>query len=173
MKSSQSREAPTLILVPRSFASLVRARELAASRGQSEGLSNGLGSDLYGHALTGRRRNGLPSFAQAFDVKPNGLSHLVGTLVGRGTGSDYTREVGTVGRIVGRLTAFDHDQIAAHACPPFGDSSVPPVSFLSPACLKMLASVLGCSSSLGFPATVTTPGFVGCRYCRCDPRVRV
>jgi hypothetical protein len=114
-----------------------------------------------------------PSFTQAFDVKPNRLSHLIGTLVGRGTGCDNTREVGTVGRVVGRLTAFNHDQIAAHVCPPFEDSSVLPVSFLSPACLKMLASVLGCSSSLGFPATVTTPGFVGCRYCRCDPRVRV
>jgi hypothetical protein len=90
-------QTPTLTLVPRSFASLLRAREFAASRGQLQCLSKGSGSDLYGHALTGRRRNGLPSFTQAFDVKPNRLSHLIGTLLGRGTGSDNTREVGTVG----------------------------------------------------------------------------
>src|SRR6188472_1168487 len=141
--------------------------------GSLRGRSKRSDSDLDGHAPTGRRRNGLPSFTQAFDVKPNRLSHLISTLLGRGTRSDNTREIGTVGRIVSRLTALDHDQIAAHACRPFENSPVPPVSFLSPACLKMLASVLGCSSSLGFPATVTTPGFVGCRYCRCDPRVRV
>jgi hypothetical protein len=64
----------------------------------SEGvLSKRSGSDLDGHAPTSRRRNGLSSFTQAFDVKPNRLSHLIGTLVGGGAGSDNAREVGTVG----------------------------------------------------------------------------
>jgi hypothetical protein len=76
---------------------LLRDTEPAASRGQSQGLSKGSGSDLYSHASTGRRRNRLASLTQTFDVKPNRLSHFVGTLVGCGTGSHNAREVGTVG----------------------------------------------------------------------------
>jgi hypothetical protein len=43
-------------------------------------------------------------------------------------------------------------------------------SFVNPACLRMLPSVPGATSSLGLPATVTRPGLVGCRYWRWLPR---
>lgn len=41
-----------------------------------------------------------------------------------------------------------------------------------PACLRMLRSVPIGTSVLGLPATVTVPGFVGCRYWRWLPLVR-
>ena len=43
--------------------------------------------------------------------------------------------------------------------------------FFQPACLKTLFNVPGGRSSLGFPATVTRPGFVVCLNCRWLPLV--
>ena len=43
--------------------------------------------------------------------------------------------------------------------------------FFSSDCLKILFNVPGARSSLGFPATVTRPGFEGCLNCLWLPRV--
>src|SRR5207244_13313744 len=52
------------------------------------------------------------------------------------------------------------------------DARLPHVSSLRPACLSMAFIVPGGTSSRGLSATVTTPGLLGCLYCRWLPRVR-
>jgi hypothetical protein len=58
-------------------------------------------------------------------------------------------------RTVGE-SSFDYDSVSHNA-------------HFRPACLRMLFSVLGASSSLPWPETVTRPDFDGCLYCRCPP----
>jgi hypothetical protein len=78
-----------------------------------------------------------------------------------GARGNTTRKIGHItGKIVFRL--FNYDRVA-HISP----------HFLSPACLRILFSVPGAKSSLGFPATVTRPSFVACLNCLWLPRVAI
>src|SRR5829696_8702748 len=107
--------------------------------------------------------HGLTAFTEAFDVERDRLAHLALALLQRRARRDTAGKVGRVRRVVGVITALDHDQIA-----PLGHRSCSG----SPACLTMLAQVFGCSVSDGLPAIMTSPGRSACLYCRCLPRVR-
>jgi len=88
--------------------------------------------------------------AHSFEVELNGFAHIALNFFPRATGGDTSRQVRGIGRIA-RVGFLDNNQVFFH--------------FLSPACLRMLLSVPGASSSLRFPGTVTSPFFVGCRNC--------
>ena len=122
-------------------------------------LSAGLGRDLdvLHRARWGRDR--ITIFTHALEMKLDGFTNLSLHFVDGGTGGYATWEVWNVGReIWSRI--FDNDGIA-HDSP----------HFLKPACLRMLFSVPGASSSPGFPGTVTRPDFVGCLNWRWLPRI--
>jgi len=120
---------------------------------------------------TGRRASGLDViadatgfgygqtvFAQPVDVKPDSRANLSFDFFNGRAGGHAAWKVWNVCRIVVRRLLDDdcvlHD---SHS--------------LSCACLRMLFSVPGARSSLGFPATVTRPFFVGCLNCRWLPLV--
>jgi hypothetical protein len=93
----------------------------------------------FGHGLAGITETG--------PVKLNRVAHS-GLDLGPGRSSgNAAREIGRVGRQPGRCGLHD-DQVA--------------LGHFSPACWRTLFSVPGASSSLGFPASVTSPGFSGC-----------
>jgi hypothetical protein len=64
--------------------------------------ADGLGGDFYRGSSTGRGRDRLTGFTQAFDVKGDRILHLSRALVDSGTGSHDTCEVRAVGGVVGR-----------------------------------------------------------------------
>jgi hypothetical protein len=89
-------------------------------------------------------------------MQRNCALHLSLDFVARVAGGDAT------GKIWG---------ICREASPrPFDDNQV--FHGFNPACLRTLFNVPGATSSPGFPATVTRPGFVACLNCRCEPRCR-
>ena len=142
--------------------SSMRWRTRAAGDG-GPALSRALGGDVDvgGGDLRGLG-HGLAALLEPFDVEGDGVAHLGFDVLARGAGGDAARQVGRVGGVVGAVAALDHDQVS-----PLGHRS----SF-NPACLTMLAQVLGCKVSDGLPAIVTRPGRSGCRYWRWLPRVR-
>src|SRR5688572_8547588 len=85
-------------------------------------------------------------------------THACLRLLWRGAGSDAPRQIGRVRREIGS-DLLDDDQEAAHQ------------GSFSWAWSRILFSVPGARSSLGCPATVTRPGFVGCLNCMWLPRV--
>ena len=90
--------------------------------------------------------NGLAGITEAGDVKLNRVAHPSLDL-GLGCPSGNTaREIRRVGRQPGRRGLHDDQVTLGH---------------FSPACLRTLFSVPDASSSLGFPASVTSPGFSG------------
>ncbi len=60
-----------------------------------------------------------------------------------------TRQIGDVSAPA-RVTLFNNDHVFHWR------------TYLSPACFRMLSSVPGGMSTLGFPDTVTVPGLLGC-----------
>ena len=103
----------------------------------------------FGHWLAG--------ITETSQVKLNRVAHSGFDLgLGRSSGN-AAREIRRAGRQPGRCGLHD-DQVA--------------LGHFSPACLRTLFSVPGASSSLGFPASVSSRGFSGCLYCRSLPRVR-
>ena len=98
--------------------------------------------------------------AKAFNVKRDRLADQALDLFDAISSHSDARELGRVGRVT-RLAAFNDDRITAHVLGP-----------LNPACQKMLASVPGRNSALGFPATVTVPGLLGWRNWRWLPVCR-
>src|SRR3990172_408082 len=97
--------------------------------------------------------------AHAFKVELDGLSNeLLRFRHGLRCGHAAWK-VRHVGSVVA-FALFDHDRIAHRR------------SYrLSPDCLRILLNSPGGKSSLGFPATVTRPGLVGCLNSRWLPRV--
>lgn len=91
----------------------------------------------------------MPVFAKTFDVKldrfTNELQHFFARF-GRSDAAWKIRHVSSEGA----LAFLDYDHVL-HGLP----------HFLSPACLRALLKVPGGISTLGLPATVTVPGFVG------------
>ncbi len=83
----------------------------------------------------------------SLEVKLHGIFHVLANLLFGGSGSDTPIDIR---RVSGKPRArfLNHNQI---------------LQFLILACLKMLFLVPGAMSSLGFPATVTHPGFSECR----------
>src|SRR5437016_3715860 len=110
-----------------------------------------------------RSRHGKAILLQAVDVKLDGLAdkleHFLAGLPHRHT-ARQVRDVGTPTR----FASLDDHHVSHDRHPHF--------SFLRPACLSMAFNVPGGTSRLGLPATVTTPGLLGCLYCRWLPRVR-
>src|SRR5215207_9879935 len=97
----------------------------------------GLRRDVDVRGRNARRLwHGLTTFTEAFDVEGDRLAHLALALLQRRARRDTAGKVGRVRRVVGVITALDHDQIA-----PLGHRSCSG----SPACLTMLAQVFGCS----------------------------
>lgn len=86
-------------------------------------------------------------------MEGDGIAHLGRTFIDALTGRRDVWEVGAVGRVVGRTGTLDDDQLVDHVFPLSDAAPVRPVSFLIPACFKMLLRVFGRSSSLGFPGT--------------------
>src|ERR1043165_9071241 len=128
-----------------------------------EVVTTGLRRDVDVRRRNARRLwHGLTAVAKSFDVEGDRLEHLSLTLLQRRSGRDTAWEIGRVRRVIGVITALDHDQIA-----PLGHRFCSG----SPACLTMLAQVLG-RLPAGLPAIVTSPGRFGCLYCRWLPRVR-
>jgi hypothetical protein len=95
------------------------------------------------------------------DVKFNSLFDQpqdFGSAFGYG---DASRQVGDVSSKAG-FTFFDYDGVAhAFYCS----------YFFNPACFKILFDVPGGTSMLGFPETVTVPGWFECLSCRWLPFV--
>ena len=107
------------------------------------------GFDVYNRAERRRLWNGMTVFAQAFNVKFDGLTNELEYLITRFAGGNTPGQVGYIGTERGRAL-LDDDKVL-HGLP----------HFLSPACFSALFKVPGGMSTLGFPATVTVPGFVG------------
>jgi hypothetical protein len=89
-------------------------------------------------------------------MKRDRFLHVSLNFTFRSSRRDASRKVWRVRRVTGRRP-FDHDQV---------------LHGFNPACFKTLFSVPGATSSPGFPATVTSPGFDACLNCRCEPRWR-
>src|SRR6266849_2659594 len=110
-------------------------------------------------------------------MQSNSLAHILLYFFVCGTSGYTTRKVRNICAVV-VLTGFNDDQIAIHTLSlPFNNlylclrlrqdmQSSSLRHRFSCACLKTLASVLGCKSSFKCPGTVTRPGFFGCLYCR-------
>ena len=125
-------------------------RNGANRRPAAAGAAPRLGRDFDVLHRARRGRDRVTIFTHALEMKLDGFTNLSLHFVDGGTGSYATREIRDIGREV-RPRIFDNDGIA-HDSP----------HLLKPACLRMLFSVPGASSSLGFPGTVTRPDFVGC-----------
>ena len=116
------------------------------SFGGSGHIDNGSRSLWFGYQL--------PVFAQALDVIADRLSDLPNGVFSGVSSGDTTGKVGNIGRVVlGR--PFDNDGIS-HLF----------IHSFSPARFMTLAHVPGGKSSPGWPAMVTVPGLMGCRYWR-------
>ena len=87
-------------------------------------------------------------FAQAVNVEFNRFADELKYLIARFARGDASGQVRNIGTERGR-PLFDDDEVL-HGLP----------HFLSPACFSALFKVPGGMSTLGFPATVTVPGFV-------------
>ena len=88
-------------------------------------------------------------FAEAIEVEANRLANLLEQLAFGGCRCNAARQRRYVGRKIGAGLLDDNGETCAHGK-------------VTPACLAMLLSVPGASSSLGFPATVILPGLVRC-----------
>lgn len=106
--------------------------------------SGGLDIDVF---ADGRgRRDGQAVFKKTFDVKIDGFTDQGFDLGQRFRDSRTAWQIGNCGSIAGR-SFLDHDGVF-HKRPHF-----------NPACFKTLLKVLGGTSTEGFPAMVTLPGF--------------
>jgi hypothetical protein len=91
-------------------------------------------------------------------MKPDGIADVSFGSFERLAGSDATRKVGDVGRIVS-ASPLNHHRVSHH------------VFSFSPACFQPLFNVPRAISSRTFPETVTRPGFVSCLNWRWLPRI--
>ena len=119
-------------------------------------LERQLGRNVDVRRGTARLRNSQALGFEAVEMKRNRALHLPLDFFARAPGRDATRQVRRVCGEAG-LRLLNDDQI---------------LHGFNPACLRMLFNVPGATSSPGLPATVTSPGFVACLNCRCDPRCR-
>lgn len=101
----------------------------------------------------GRLRHRLTIGTHALNVEPHGLDHETKTLLVVGVSRYATRQIRAPCPVAAGLVALD--DVPAHE-----------ILQSSPACLRMLRSVRGCTVALGLPATVVRPGLVGCLYWR-------
>src|SRR6266498_2922306 len=109
------------------------------------------GADLDDLTLRAWRRHRQTVLLQPGNVKLDGLADQPQHLR-RGFAYGYTPwEVRHVGSPT-RRSPFHHDHIARHS---------PLPAFLRPACFRIVFSVPGRTSKLGFPTTVTVPGCSG------------
>jgi len=86
---------------------------------------------------------------QAIEVELDGLAHIVLDLCAAGAGGYASGQVRRIGGVT-RARFFDDNEVFLH--------------FFNPACLRMLFSVPGASSSFRLHGTVTNPFLEGCRY---------
>ena len=107
-----------------------------------------------------RFRHRLIVLAQALDVKPDRLADLTDSLLPRSPSRNATGQVRNVRGVVPRR--FLNNDGVLHVR-----------HSVSPACFMTLAHVPSGRSSPGFPAIVTVPGLLGCRYWRWLPLVRI
>src|SRR5207248_1047027 len=119
-------------------------------------------SDLDVLNARGGFGDGLTVFAQAFDVKLDGFMNQLQDFFLGIRSSDTAGQV----RHVGAKTSFTF--LDYHSISQF---FVPPVYF-KPACFRILFNVPGGTSTLGFPDTVTVPGWFGFLNWRWLPFVR-
>jgi hypothetical protein len=115
-----------------------------------------LGCDINIIDLTLGNRDSDSVFAHAFNVQNYRFADAVLDFCDGLAGCDTARQIRNVcGEIA--VSFLNYDCIS-HV-------------YFQPACLKMLFWVPGASSSLGFPETVTRPGFDGCLNWRWLPLV--
>ena len=138
-------------------------------------LLSGSGINKDNSSRIARLRNGITIGDQAFNMKGHRFSHQLLALWSSLGCSNDTRQVWGVRRVPSGIVTFNNDQVApAHDAPSSPVPSTSSSEFFRPACLKILASVLGLIVSLGLPATtVTLPGFVGWTNWRWEPLVRL
>ena len=86
---------------------------------------------------------------QALNVEGDGLADQALDLFKAAAGNSKARQLGSIGTEAAP-TLLDDDRVPDHFIGPFNR-----------ACRRMLISVPGGTSVLGFPATVTVPGLMG------------
>src|SRR5579864_696844 len=119
-----------------------------------------LGGNLDVVDTTRGRRNRSAILSHPFEVKFDCLADGALRFLNRCASRHAAGQIGYVGRVV-RSGVLNDDGVS-HGQLPY---------FFWPDCFRILFSVPGAKSSLGFPATVTRPGFVRCLNWRWLPRV--
>ena len=114
----------------------------------------GSGRDLDVGGIRLRRWNSLAFGPHAFQMESNRRIHPQYDSLPCRTGGHAARKIRRVSRVAGLGLFYDDQEFHG----------------FSPACLKILLSVLGAKSSFGLPAIVTSPDLVGCLSWRWLPR---
>src|SRR5438874_12508992 len=118
-----------------------------------------LGVDFDVINSAARLGDGQAVGAKAFDMEFDRLLDFPLAFLDGVADGNAARQVRNICRVVA-LPFLDHHGVT-HAR----------LHHLSPACLRILFSVAGCKSLLGFPGTVTRPGLLGCLNWRWLPRI--
>jgi hypothetical protein len=132
----------------RTLSSCARGADTQAVHGPLQRL---LGGNLDVVDSTRRRWNRSPVLAHSFNVKLNGLAYRALSFLNRSACSHAAGQIRNVRGVV-RPSILNDDRVS-HGQLPY---------FFRPDCFRILFNVPGAKSSLGFPATVTRPGLVGC-----------
>src|SRR5215831_9384821 len=110
-----------------------------------------LGGNLDVVDTTRGRWNRSAAFAHSFKVKLDRLANEALSFLNRRPRGDTAGQIRNVRGVIRSCVLNDYR--VSHGHLPY---------LFRPDCFRILLSVPGAKSSLGFPATVTRPGLVGC-----------